>query len=359
MTIRRIDLSSLEAQRAWDARTVDAPGGDVHQGSAWLAYRAGLGREAIALEIDGEPLGILLNRAPLFGLPKGHAPRGPITPWGATFAQAVAAAGRIQSAAAWLGAEYGLIALDADPWLPAGDATEAAFRNSGLHKSNEIFPSQHTMLLRASANGTSEADLFEGISKSTRQRIALAERAGFAVERITHLTPAPERTAMWAQVQQLLGATAQRKGFELGSSAAMIRWWDQLAVTERSELLVVRGANGALVAFIVILRHGERITTDASGDDPIARKETPGALALLRWTAIKIAASESRITDLGGVDVAGHRDVPVEGDPMHGLYAHKASFGAVWTPMAGAHRVVLRPGALRLRSLLGRVRGVR
>ena len=99
MTIRRIDLSSLEAQRAWDARAVDAPGGDVHQGSAWLTYRASLGREAIALEIDDAPLGILLNRAPLFGLPKGHAPRGPLAPWGATVAQAVAAAERIQRAA--------------------------------------------------------------------------------------------------------------------------------------------------------------------------------------------------------------------------------------------------------------------
>ena len=275
MTIRRIDLSSLEAQRAWDVRAVDAPGGDVHQGSAWLTYRASLGREAVALEIDDAPLGILLNRAPLFGLPKGHAPRGPLVPWGASLAQGVAAAERIQRAATWLGAEYGLVSLDADPWLPAGEATEAAFRNAGLQKSDEIFPSQ------------------------------------------------------------------------------------QLVATERAEILAVRGAAGALVAFIVILRHGERITTDASGDDPIARKETPGALALLRWTAIKIAAGERRITDLGGVDVAGHREIPVEGEAMHGLYAHKASFGATWTPMAGAHRIVLRPRALRLRSLLGRVRGGR
>ena len=139
----------------------------------------------------------------------------------------------------------------------------------------------------------------------------------------------------------------------------MIRWWDQLVDSERAEILAVRGTAGALVAFIVILRHGERITTDASGDDPIARKETPGALALLRWTAIKIAAGERRITDLGGVDVAGYREIPSEGEAMHGLYAHKASFGAVWTPMAGAHRIVLRPGALRVRSLLGRVRGGR
>ena len=132
MTIRRIDLSSLDAQRAWDARAVDAPGGDVHQGSAWLTYRASLGREAIALEIDDAPLGILLNRAPLFDLPKGHAPRGPLAPWSATVAQAVAAAERIQRAATWLGAEYGLVSLDADPWLPAGEETEAAFGNAGL-----------------------------------------------------------------------------------------------------------------------------------------------------------------------------------------------------------------------------------
>ena len=359
MTIRRIDLASLGAQHAWDARAVDAPGGDVHQGSAWLAYRASLGREAIALEIDDTPVGILLNRAPLVGLPKGHVPRGPIVSWDATVAQAVTVAERLQRAAAWLGEECGLVSLDADPWLPAGEATEAAYRNAGLHKGDEIFPSQHTMVLRASATGSSEAELFEGITKSTRQRIALAERAGFVAERVTHLTPAPERTALWAQVQKLLEATAQRKSFALGSSAAMIRWWDQLVVTERAEILAVRGAAGALVAFIVILRHGERITTDASGDDPVARKETPGALALLRWTAIKIAAGERRITDLGGVDVVGHRDIPGEGEAMHGLYAHKASFGAVWTPMAGAHRIVLRPRALRLRSLLGRARGGR
>ena len=359
MTIRRIDLSAVEAQRAWDTRAVDAPGGDVHQGSAWLAYRSTLGREAVALEVDDTPLAVLVNRAPLVGLPKGHAPRGPVVPWAASLAQVGAVAERIERAAAWLRTEYGLVSLDVDPWLPASEATEAVLRSVGLQKAEEIFPSQHTMVLRASATGASEADLYEGIAKSTRQRISLAERAGLTVERITHLTPSAERATAWAQVQVLLEATAQRKSFALGSSAAMIRWWDQLVATERAEILVVRGTTGAFIAFVVILRHGERISTDASGDDPTARKETPGALALLRWTAIKIAAGERRITDLGGVDIAGHREIPVEGEAMHGLYTHKASFGAIWAPMAGAHRIVLRPHALRLRSLLGRLRGGR
>lgn len=357
MTIRVVDLGPLAAQRAWDARAVDAPGGDVHQGSAWLAYRASLGRAAIALEIDEMPLGILVNRAPLLGLPKGHAPRGPIVPWGASLEEVVAAVERVHRAATWFKESFGLISLDADPWLPAGEATEAALRSAGLQKSEEIFPSQHTMVLRASASGTAEADLFEGITKSTRQRIALAERAGFVAERITHLTSSSERAHLWASVQPMLEATAQRRSFALGSLAGMIRWWEKLIATERAELLVVRSEIGTLVAFIVILRHGERITTDASGDDPMERKERPGALALLRWTAIKIAAGERRITDLGGVDVVEHREIPVEGEAMHGLYIHKTSFGATWMSMAGAHRIVLRPRALELRALLSRVRG--
>jgi hypothetical protein len=31
--------------------------------------------------------------------------------------------------------------------------------------------------------------------------------------------------------------------------------------------------------------------------------------------------------DLGGVDVAGARTEPQEGDPLYGLYQHKQSFG--------------------------------
>lgn len=357
MNIRVVDLGSPEAQRAWDTRAVDGPGGDVHQGSAWLAYRESLGREAVALEIDGTPVGVLVNRAPLIGLPKGHIPRGPLVPWGGTSDVAAPTAARIRSAATWLGRELGLVSLDADPWLPAGAECELALERAGLHPTSEIFPSRHTMLLRATAEGRRESELLEGIVKSTRQRIALAERSGFVVERITHLTPSAERTVLWSQVRLLLEATAQRKSFALGSAEGMTHWWDRLLATERAELLVIRTDALGLVAFLVILRHGERITTDASGDDAIVRKERPGALALLRWTAIKIAADERRLMDLGGVDVDGHRDIPSEGEAMHGLYLHKASFGASWYAMAGTHRIVLRPTGLRVRGLLGRLRG--
>jgi lipid II:glycine glycyltransferase (peptidoglycan interpeptide bridge formation enzyme) len=47
--------------------------------------------------------------------------------------------------------------------------------------------------------------------------------------------------------------------------------------------------------------------------------------------------------DLGGVDVAGARHEPKEGEPMFGLYQHKRSFGAEWVELPGAHERVIRP----------------
>jgi len=44
--------------------------------------------------------------------------------------------------------------------------------------------------------------------------------------------------------------------------------------------------------------------------------------------------------DLGGVDVAGSREEPVEGGPLHGLYQHKRAFGAQWLALTGAHERV-------------------
>ena len=57
--------------------------------------------------------------------------------------------------------------------------------------------------------------------------------------------------------------------------------------------------------------------------------------------------------DLAGVDVAGARRVPREGEEMHGLYAFKRSFGAEWVELAGNHERVIRPW----RYLAGRMTG--
>ena len=47
--------------------------------------------------------------------------------------------------------------------------------------------------------------------------------------------------------------------------------------------------------------------------------------------------------DLGGVDVAGSRSEPREGDPLYGLYQHKRAFGGRWLELTGAHERVFDP----------------
>ena len=62
--------------------------------------------------------------------------------------------------------------------------------------------------------------------------------------------------------------------------------------------------------------------------------------------------------DLGGVDTAGARGEPSEGDPLYGLYQHKRSFGGHWLELTGAHERVYDArgyAAGRVTSRLARV----
>jgi lipid II:glycine glycyltransferase (peptidoglycan interpeptide bridge formation enzyme) len=110
-----------------------------------------------------------------------------------------------------------------------------------------------------------------------------------------------------------------------------------------------------------LYRHGGRLSTVHSGDHAGAREDTPGALHLLRWRAIELAIREGCTEmDLGGVDVAGARHEPAEGDPLYGLYQHKTSFGGRWLALTGAHERVYDArgyAAGRLASRLGKVLG--
>ena len=106
-----------------------------------------------------------------------------------------------------------------------------------------------------------------------------------------------------------------------------------------------------MLAGLVLYRHGGRLSTVHSGDHEASRSSHPGALHLLRWRAIQLAIRERcDEMDLGGVDVAGARREPVEGEPMYGLYQHKRSFGGRWVELAGAHERVDRRSRVRDRS---------
>ncbi|HLA17122.1 MAG TPA: GNAT family N-acetyltransferase, partial [Candidatus Limnocylindrales bacterium] len=120
------------------------------------------------------------------------------------------------------------------------------------------------------------------------------------------------------------------------------------------------GADGP-IGGLVLYRHGRRLSTVQSADRLDARGPYPGVLHLLRWRAIQQAIAERcDEMDLGGADVAGARRRPNQGEPMHGLYEHKASFGARWIELSGAHELVLRPrryAAGRVAARLGRMAG--
>jgi lipid II:glycine glycyltransferase (peptidoglycan interpeptide bridge formation enzyme) len=121
-------------------------------------------------------------------------------------------------------------------------------------------------------------------------------------------------------------------------------------------LLEARTPDGEPQAGLVLYRHGERLSTVHSGDHAAARRDHPGALHLLRWRAIQLAIREGRAEmDLGGVDVAGSRREPREGEPMWGLYQHKRSFGGEWLDLTGAHERILDPTRYRLGRIAGRL----
>ena len=94
----------------------------------------------------------------------------------------------------------------------------------------------------------------------------------------------------------------------------------------------------------MLYRHGGRLSTVHSADAAAARRDHAGALHLLRWRAIQLALRDGCAeVDLGGVDVAGARREPRDGEPMYGLYQHKLSFGGRWLALTGAHERVIRP----------------
>jgi lipid II:glycine glycyltransferase (peptidoglycan interpeptide bridge formation enzyme) len=238
----------------------------------------------------------------------------------------------------------------------------------GFHPIEEIQPSRHRLSVRL-GHGVTEDAALDNVAKSTRQRIRQAERDGLAIVR--HDKAATDGTLSTAgyedvaaptqgfevaiaRFHELALQTADRRHFVLGSRASFLDWTVRAYEAGHLILLLAAddGGEAAPVAGLMLYRHGGRLSTALSGDRPDAREQHPGAFHLLRWRAIQLAIREHAIEmDLGGVDVAGARHEPKPGEPMHGLYQHKRSFGAEWVELPGAHERVIRPA----RYLLGRV----
>ena len=362
MSIREARPDELDD---WDGQTVDAAGGHVYQSRAWAEHRRATGWEPRFLVADDGGRALALTRSwHLIAGGSAYLPRGPV-PMGAD----PAALGlRLVAFGAAL-ARDGIDVVAADPEVPdAGRGFRAAIEAAGFHAIEELQPSRHRVTLPLGA-GADEAAVLEAISKSTRQRIRGAERAGVVVVRHDarggldgagegFAEPQEAADVVLDRFYDLLLETGERRHFSFGPRAGFVAWW--LAALRAGHLIYLEAraddATGEPLAGLILYRHGGRLSTVHSGDHAASRSTHAGALHLLRWRAIQLAIRERCVEmDLGGVDVAGARGEPHEGDPLYGLYQHKVSFGGRWLALTGAHERIYDPRGYRAGRITGRV----
>ena len=349
----------------WDARTVDDPGGHVYQSRAWAEHRRASGwRPRFLVAHDGGRALALTRRWPLVRGGSAYLPRGPV----AMGAGADALGARLVTFGDALGAD-GIDVVAADPEVPESErAFRVAVEAGGFHAIEEIQPSRHRVSLPLGL-GVDETAVFEAVAKSTRQRIRGAERDGVAIVRhdsrgaadapgVGFIPPVEAPETALDRFYELLIETGERRHFSFGPRAAFTGWWSAALAAGHLVYLEARSGDavGEPLGGLILYRHGGRLSTVHSGDHAATRQTHPGALHLLRWRAIELAIREGCTEmDLGGVDVAGARGEPQEGDPLYGLYRHKVSFGGRWLQLTGAHERVYDPRGYRAGRLASRV----
>ena len=285
---------------------------------------------------------MLLRAQPPIPGSTAYAPRGPV----AAGDDPATVAARAIGLAAWA-RTVGSSILAVDPILRADPAYDDALSGAGFRETEELQAERHRMILDIPANTTVDA-MLASVSKGTRQRIRAAQEAGLRVD-------AALDEADIERFAEIYETTAERKRFWIGRTEAMLAWWRRLLRADRGVLLVAR-ADARIVGGLLLVRQGGGLATAVSGDDATVRDRLPGTMHLLRWSAIQRAVEAGHASiDLGGVDVPGARREPQPGEPTYGLFEHKRSFGAVFTPHAAAHEIVLRPWVHRGREIAASV----
>jgi len=101
---------------AWDARAVSAPGGDMHQGSAFAADRNRRGIKTLPLYVDGNPLLVTIRALPLLGLGIASISRGPAIRIDAASEEILGIPSLLRRVAHWLHREEGVVEMRVDTW---------------------------------------------------------------------------------------------------------------------------------------------------------------------------------------------------------------------------------------------------
>jgi hypothetical protein len=364
----RLRDATADEVREWDARTVDVPGGDVEQSLAWARHRARLGwRPRHLVFDDGFRLLTLERRWVLVGGAGAYLSHGPI---GA--GEAIGrTAERLRAAADHL-ASLGVDVVSSDAEIEASTGYGALIEKDGFRPIEEARASRHRMRL-CLPPGTEEAALFRGFQATLRQLVRGAEKSGLRVVRYDARggdeqstlgegfiapgegTQGRSRDA-FERLYDLLVAAATRRQFHLGTRRGFVDWSVEALAAGHLVYLEVRDPDDRMLGGATFYRHGGRLTYSHSADRVEARRDHPGVVRLLLWRAIQLALREGlEEMDLGGVDVAGARGIPREGEPMYGLYAFKRSFGAEWVELVGNHEWVARPWRYAAGRVTGRV----
>ncbi len=270
-------------------------------------------------------------------------------------------AGRLAAIAGWA-RHAGYDAVYSDAEMPAATGYPGRVRALGFRQVEEIGPSRHRLAVPIEP-GAEDAALAASIAKTTRQRCFAAERRGARVVRLAggsaagagpastvpgveepHGDPRAAAEAGLRRFYPLLVATGARRGFSIGPEETAVSWWLAAMTAGHLVLLEALAADGTYLGAAIFFRHGDRWTYGHSGDVVALRHAHPGAVHLILWRALQLAARDGRSElDLGGVDVAGARREPHPGEPMYGLLEFKRSFGGRWVELAGAHELTLRP----------------
>lgn len=347
----RVATDTATAPADWDARAVAVPGGHVMQSATWADYRATQGFEPHYLTFDDEHVAMVLLRRST-GLPGCEAVlrRGPAH----AHDDAAVAGQRAAALAAWA-REVGARTLYLDPERPADPEYAVAMDAAGFSVTDDLEPSIHVMR-RTFEAGLDGAGLLRSFSKSTRQRIRAAEQAGVTVAESTN-------RAQMETFAALLHERADVVGMQLQAGTGFVDAWRRLIEAGLGRLLLAQHES-ELVGGLFLFRQGGMQSTAYSADRASRRRDLPGTMHLVRWTAIRDALGEGcPVIDLGGVDLPGHRQPPRPGDPNRGLYEHKRGFGAEWLEREPARHIVLRSGAERLsvirRRAIDALRGMR
>jgi lipid II:glycine glycyltransferase (peptidoglycan interpeptide bridge formation enzyme) len=350
--LRVVREATPEELASWDRRVVDAPGGDVQQSLAWGLQRQRAGATPRHLVLDDGSVALVLGRRrPILGGGRAYVPRGPV----AAGAGPEVVAGRLAAIATWArDARFDVIV--ADPEIPADTGFPVLLASLGFRQVEEIGPSRHRVGVPI-ARGAGEAALLAGITQKTRQQLLAAEKRGIRVVRYDlragaepepgFEAPLPGRRGdaaeeAFGRFHALLVGTGERRGFNVGSRSAALGWWRDALAAGHLLLLEVVGPADELIGGAIFHRHGDRLTYGHAADDPALRSAHPGAMGLMLWRALQLAAREGRgELDLGGVDVRGARREPRPGEPTYGLLRYKQSFGGRWIELSGAHQMVL------------------